>query len=62
MNMRHPQPSHWKSRGALLGLASWLVSGAAFFLAGTISARAYDGIEQYETRSVEGWTVRVHRQ
>ena len=62
MNMRHPQPSHWKSRGALLRPAAWFVSGATFFLAGTISASAYDGIEQYETRSVEGWRVHVHRQ
>ena len=28
----------------------------------TVAAQAYDRIEQYETRQLEGWTLRVHRQ
>lgn len=28
----------------------------------TVAAQAYDSVEQYESRSLEGWTLRVNRQ
>ena len=41
-------------------LVSLLLAGFVLFLAGR--AFAYDSVESYETRSIEGWTVRIHQQ
>jgi Glucose-regulated metallo-peptidase M90 len=39
-----------------------LLLASGFILGLTVPAFAYDPIERYEVRSIEGWTIRVHQQ
>lgn len=40
----------------------WLLLAVAIVASASFPADAYDAVESYEVRSIEGWTIRVHRQ
>ena len=50
------------SSGRFLRLGTRLVLAMMMIAVASIRAEAYDAVELYEVRSIEGWTIRVHRQ